>query len=357
MPGTGNTPELLFRIGGEADVRVLVQSIPRHGVLAGVSEIDRSLIATIVSELASNIVKYAGRGTLRVCRAERADALDIDIWAEDSGAGIADLELAVKDHFSTGGTLGLGLPGVKRMADSFWIRSDADQGTLVFARKTVRMQSSKDNRVTAPVLSSAPMRIESEQADGLHYSIASRPYQGNPYSGDMARVMAVDGGWLAIIIDASGHGRAASEVAQHALEVMGRNATSQVESIFLRVHDALKGSGGAAVGVMFLDDSSSMLRYAGVGNTRAMKTGSAGEWVGISRDGVLGNRLPNLHIQETAMAPGDLIVLWTDGVSDFEVRKLATKNAFKAEEEIAKMIVSQLAKPYDDACCLTLRWR
>jgi serine phosphatase RsbU (regulator of sigma subunit) len=173
----------------------------------------------------------------------------------------------------------------------------------------------------------------------------------------MARVMAVDGGWLVIIIDASGHGRAASEVAQHALEVMGRNATSQVESIFLRVHDALKGSGGAAVGVMFLDDSSSMLRYAGVGNTRAMKTGSAGEWVGISRDGVLGNRLPNLHIQETAMAPGDLIVLWTDGVSDFEVRKLATKNAFKAEEEIAKMIVSQLAKPYDDACCLTLRWR
>jgi anti-sigma regulatory factor (Ser/Thr protein kinase) len=125
-----------FRLLSDSDLRVAVARTQRLDLLRGGSDIDRSIVATIVSELGSNIVKYAGRGVLRLERLERRDCIDIDIWAEDTGAGIANIDLALQEHYSTGGTLGLGLSGVQRMADEFWIRS-ADTGTTVFARKRV----------------------------------------------------------------------------------------------------------------------------------------------------------------------------------------------------------------------------
>jgi anti-sigma regulatory factor (Ser/Thr protein kinase) len=127
-----------FSISDSADLSSAVLRTARLPLLKEGSEVDRSMIATIVSELGSNIVKYARRGMVRVCRIERQGDVDIDIWAEDSGPGIPDIDLALQDHYSTGGSLGLGLPGVRRMADEFWIRSDHRGGTLVFARKRIR---------------------------------------------------------------------------------------------------------------------------------------------------------------------------------------------------------------------------
>ena len=91
-------------------------------------------LTTTASELASNIVKYAnwGRITLQAGQARRKRW--VDVTAVDRGPGIADVEAAMRDHYSTGGSLGLGLPGVRRLMDEFFIETVDGQGCTVRAR-------------------------------------------------------------------------------------------------------------------------------------------------------------------------------------------------------------------------------
>ncbi|MEE8526687.1 MAG: ATP-binding protein [Thermoanaerobaculia bacterium] len=109
------------------------------------SEADRQRLATAVSELARNILKYAGHGQILISTLEappldppegaQASRPGIEVTASDDGPGIADVELALQDHTSSGGTLGLGLPGVRRLMDEFEIDSTPGRGTRVTVRK------------------------------------------------------------------------------------------------------------------------------------------------------------------------------------------------------------------------------
>jgi serine/threonine-protein kinase RsbT len=93
------------------------------------------MVATAVSELAGNIIKYAVRGEVIVRSVNRRDKKGVEVVVSDNGPGIPDVQQALRDHFSTSGTLGLGLPGVKRMMDEFSIESAPGQGTRVTVRK------------------------------------------------------------------------------------------------------------------------------------------------------------------------------------------------------------------------------
>ena len=104
---------------------------------AGFDETPSRLIATAVSELARNILKYACSGEIRLRQVQGGSGRGIEIEAMDRGPGIADPEAAMRDHFSSGGTLGLGLPGVKRMMDEFSLDSRPGEGTRVTAVKWI----------------------------------------------------------------------------------------------------------------------------------------------------------------------------------------------------------------------------
>ena len=93
------------------------------------------MIATAVSELARNILKYAVSGEIRLRQVDGPSGRGIEIEAVDRGPGIEDPEAAMRDHFSSGGTLGLGLPGVRRMMDEFSLESTPGEGTRVTAVK------------------------------------------------------------------------------------------------------------------------------------------------------------------------------------------------------------------------------
>ena len=95
------------------------------------------MIATAVSELVRNILKYAGSGEIRLRRVKEKAGRGVEIEAVDHGPGISDCEAAMQDHFSSSGTLGLGLPGVKRMMDEFSLESAPGEGTRVTARKWI----------------------------------------------------------------------------------------------------------------------------------------------------------------------------------------------------------------------------
>ncbi len=101
----------------------------------GFDEIVGHMIATAVSELARNIVKYAGHGEILIDRIDTGSRTGIEVTARDRGPGIEDIQQAMADHYSSGNTLGLGLPGVKRMMDEFELTSVPGQRTTVIIRK------------------------------------------------------------------------------------------------------------------------------------------------------------------------------------------------------------------------------
>jgi serine/threonine-protein kinase RsbT len=104
----------------------------------GFSGSDLTLIATAISEIARNIVLYADRGEISLGIAENGSRRGIVVVARDQGPGIADIERAMRDGYSTGKSLGLGLPGARRLMDEFEITSIVGQGTTVTMRKWKR---------------------------------------------------------------------------------------------------------------------------------------------------------------------------------------------------------------------------
>lgn len=97
----------------------------------GFSLTDVTMIATAISEIARNITSYAGRGSVRVGVADRDGRKALVVRAQDQGPGIADIERAMEDGYSTGRGLGMGLPGARRLMDRLVVKSTVGQGTVV----------------------------------------------------------------------------------------------------------------------------------------------------------------------------------------------------------------------------------
>jgi serine/threonine-protein kinase RsbT len=92
---------------------------------------DVTMITTAISEVARNISTYAGRGKIRLGVTQRHGRQALTVQAIDSGPGIADVERALEDGFSTSSGLGLGLPGARRLMDDFELESEVGVGTTV----------------------------------------------------------------------------------------------------------------------------------------------------------------------------------------------------------------------------------
>jgi serine/threonine-protein kinase RsbT len=113
------------------DVVKARQEVRARAVEVGLSLVDQTKIITAASELARNTLDYGGGGTMRVERIDDGVRKGIRLIFEDQGPGITDIERALTDGYTTGGGLGLGLSGAKRLSNEFQITSNPGQGTRV----------------------------------------------------------------------------------------------------------------------------------------------------------------------------------------------------------------------------------
>jgi serine/threonine-protein kinase RsbT len=114
------------------DIAVARNEVRQLAAVLGFSLIDQTRLATVASELARNVVKYAGSGRLIAQPTSSPDGRQaLRLIFEDKGPGIPDIEAAMRDGFSTGRGLGKGLPGSKRLVDEFKIESEVGRGTRV----------------------------------------------------------------------------------------------------------------------------------------------------------------------------------------------------------------------------------
>ena len=113
------------------DVVAVRQAVRQRAVDLGFNLVDQTKIVTAASELARNTLQYGGGGTLRIEEVLQGPRRGIRLVFEDNGPGISNIELAMKDGYTTGNGLGLGLSGAKRLSSEFAIDSRPGEGTRV----------------------------------------------------------------------------------------------------------------------------------------------------------------------------------------------------------------------------------
>ena len=368
------------------DVRVAATAIQRDDLFPDVSEQQRSICSTIVLELGTNIVKYAGSGKI-LLRGLRLDGRQaIEVIAIDQGPGIADVKQAMQDHFTTGKTLGLGLGSVRRLADDFELVCPPEGGTRVRTLSWAdasALPQGKAPRRPAP----AKMRSHSPQpatpvrsaVDLLQISNVerTRPALSQQASGD--RLLVLDHGHLAfrIVLDGTGHGAEAHRIVSDAAAAIEQDLAQQIADVpwssdgelsisaagiaalmtsaISAAHARIRGSRGAAMGMAVIDRRNGCLHFVGIGNTRILLLAYRG-WEGVSRDGQLGVNFRRPVVQTYPLSSGDVVLQASDGIRTATLRAMRPRRSGVSvdPEQVASALLQQ-ATFADDVSILLSR--
>ena len=127
--------EVKIQIEREIDIIAARQAGRQLAGQLGFSSTDQTLIATAISEVARNILIYAQKGEIVLGQINDGPRTGIQVVANDQGPGIENTELAMRDGYSTKNSLGLGLPGARRLMDDFALASELGHGTRVTMKK------------------------------------------------------------------------------------------------------------------------------------------------------------------------------------------------------------------------------
>lgn len=131
-------PEARVPIEHDTDIVIARQKGRELAAQSGLSATEQTLVATAISEVARNIIVYAVHGEVVLAPIRQQGRRGILVVARDDGPGIANPELAMRDGYSTARSLGMGLPGARRLMDEFELTSALGKGTTVVMRKWVR---------------------------------------------------------------------------------------------------------------------------------------------------------------------------------------------------------------------------
>ena len=192
------------------------------------------------------------------------------------------------------------------------------------------------------------------------WGVASRPLPGAPESGDQYWIRCPPGSLEVAVADGLGHSTSAAAAARAALSALeGSTVGDPLEAVLRRAHDAARNTRGAVMSVVRCRLGCGTLTWLGVGNVQAalFSEGTAGAAVPkaslLMRGGVVGHRLPSLHATTVSVAPGDVLVLATDGLCSEWSR---TFTLWGTPQEMADRALAAHVRPTDDALVLVARF-
>lgn len=348
-------------IRGDADVAkavALTTSVARE---AGLDPRRVSAVSTAASEVSRNIVKYAGSGQFTIAQVEEGNRSGVRFVARDRGPGIGDVSTALQDHYSTGGTLGLGLPGVKRLMDDLQVESTAGKGTTVTGTMWAPAPTARRPRAaTGPAVMRSPHArnyvLASGPADGTPAVLAAarvRPHRSERVSGDGVVLRWIGTRVLVGLIDGLGHGPAAADIAARAGRSLAELTHADVAMAMEDMHEVLGPTDGAAAAVAVIDPGDGSYQAAAIGNVRVRISGAQDtrlDWT----EGTLG-----AHYRTPALRRGklgrDTMVIYSDGISDrFSFTDYA---GIRGDDPAiaARNVVDRFGKDHDDASCIVVR--
>ncbi|MEG3639201.1 SpoIIE family protein phosphatase [Magnetococcus sp. PR-3] len=339
-----------FTIDSMASLHAAVARTQSLPIMEDIGVEERVLISTVVSELGTNILKFAQRGRISINRIDDAGHDAIQVIARDKGAGIHDVESAIQEGYSTAGTLGLGLSAVRRIMSSMNIETGVGKGTTVTSIKWLDgCISEQHKRVTGYTQTTDTSRFIK-----IEHAHVNRPHPHEKQSGDSLIIRPTDIGLLFGIIDVSGHGAEAHALTKKLSEAVQNAPSEDLDALLHMLHDMAKGTRGAAAGLALLNRASGRLSFAGIGNVH-IRTISLRNWRGVSRDGILGERMRNILPQSTAITSGDIIMLASDGVSESAPCRFLVRGSPLKAKHLVDKVMHASAKMTDDASCVVIK--
>jgi serine phosphatase RsbU (regulator of sigma subunit) len=189
----------------------------------------------------------------------------------------------------------------------------------------------------------------------LEHASLVRPCPGQSVGGDATVICPLEQGLFVAIVDVLGHGPEAHALALVIEDYLARHVRANVEALMKRLHEQLRGTRGAVAGLCAIDASSGRADYVGAGNTVLRRFGAT-ETRLVSQAGVLGQNLRTLRAQTISLEPGDLILLYTDGVSDRFAAEDYPGMFRHAPKEVVQSVIKRFGKDHDDAACIAVRY-
>lgn len=271
--------------------RLLTSLAASHGF----EEEANARVALVVTELATNLVKHAREGHI-LAEVVEDEIPALNVLALDRGPGMQNVNESLRDGFSTVGSPGTGMGAIMRQAHAFDIYSVPDIGTAIY----VRLASGR-----------APTSL-SERSDFV--GAVCLPKLHELANGDGWAMSGAPGERTYLVVDGLGHGPAAAEAAQAAIDEFRRCDSMPVSDILEAIHRALRPTRGAAVAVARTYEDRDQLMFGGIGNIGGALVHDAQVRKTVSRNGTAGHQLRRIQTYEYSFPAGAHFFMHSDGL-------------------------------------------
>jgi anti-sigma regulatory factor (Ser/Thr protein kinase)/serine/threonine protein phosphatase PrpC len=328
---------ILIEVTWQGDVREACDSARQLALTIGFPTAHGDEIELAVKELATNLLKHASRGSIKLLSVAGEGRSGIQIEAEDRGLGIADIDRAITDGYSTAGGLGLGLGTVNRLMDEFEIHSQPGAGTHIVCQRWLRPERSN------------------QLAGELEFGAASRPRRGEPENGDAFLFRQWEGFALTGVIDGLGHGVFAQRAAQTGRQYIENHFDQPLDSLFRGVGRACRSTRGVVMALARFDCGKQKLTLASIGNVEMRLFGSEQKFSPVVRRGILGLNAPNPFCFDHPWKGDCVLVLHSDGLSTHWTLNDFPEILSESPAKAAYRLLAALGKPDDDATVVVVR--
>lgn len=262
----------------------------------GLDEEHAGRAALAASEMATNLVKFAGHGQILLRTVGTRERPGVELVSADTGPGMS-VSLAMRDGYSTAGSRGVGMGAIARASTVFDVASWAGVGTFVLSQI---FAPAEEHRAPAPATEGA----------------VCVPHPGETVSGDAWSVLDLGDATQIAVVDGLGHGIQAADAAQTFLRIIEANRGRAPHELLELAHPALKSTRGAAAAIARVPRGGGAMAYAGVGNIAGdVLKPDGGVQSCISQHGIVGGQLRKVTTMTYDVPRGSLVVLASDGLS------------------------------------------
>jgi anti-sigma regulatory factor (Ser/Thr protein kinase) len=284
-------PNLVLPVHDSSQVGTARRAAVAEAHRLGAAENESGKVALVVTELATNLARHGGGGELLL--RSLTDPAALEILAIDRGPGMASVEQALRDGYSTGGTNGVGLGAVQRVADRCEIFSARGAGTAVLVRLRLTGAGRWGDAMVGGV---------------------SVPKPGESVCGDAWTWHADGNGWSILVADGLGHGPDAAAAAVEAVRIFQKHVTAPAADILAAAHAAMRHTRGAAVAIAEVRLARSELTFTGVGNIGGTLLPADGPRSLVSLPGIVGHECRKIQTFTYPWPKGSSLVLYSDGL-------------------------------------------